>query len=63
MLEKLEIFAKKTNLTPSQIKVLPAVIERAAEGQGVTSEKLLDLLNGNYSAALYVASVVRKVAQ
>lgn len=63
MLEKLEIFAKKTNLTPNQVKVLPAVIERAAKGQGVTSEKLLDLLNDNYSAALYIASVVRKVSQ
>lgn len=63
MLEKLEILAKKTFLTGEAVKVLPAVIEHAAKKEGISSEALLDLLLGNYAAALYVANVARKVSK
>jgi hypothetical protein len=63
MLEKLEILAKKTFLTGEAVKVLPTVIEEAAKGQNLSSETLLDLLLGNYAAALYITNVARKVSK
>lgn len=63
MLEKLTILAKKTSLDSDAVKVLPVVVERAAEGQGISSEALVDLLLNNYAAAMYIASVARKVSK
>ena len=61
-IQTLATIARKMMLTASQAIALPAVIERAAAGQGMAESEMLAHCMNNGGVCEYLASICRKVA-
>lgn len=58
---RLSIVARKMMLTASQAVALPSVISKAASGQGMSEDALIDACMNNAGVCQYLASVCRTV--